>query len=105
MRKPPPKNMVRDVKVRLRKARRSSYISEPTSLDRALLVKPGDVLTASAKAKLRRITAAVKKSTDRIARERDRLRELVGDLESIAWDCDEATEDLNRAADALSRYL
>lgn len=41
----------------------------------------------------------------RIAKERDKLRELIDECESIYSDCDEAVDDIERAADALSRQL
>ena len=47
----------------------------------------------------------VNASKRRIAKERDRLRELIGELESIADDCDIAVDDLTSATDALSRLL
>jgi ABC-type transporter Mla subunit MlaD len=42
---------------------------------------------------------------DRIALERDKLRELIDEAETIVACCDEALDDLDRAADALSQYL
>lgn len=47
----------------------------------------------------------IERSKDKIAKERDRLRELIHEVESIADDCDEAATALETAADALSRYL
>lgn len=41
----------------------------------------------------------------RIAKERDRLRGLVSELDEIVSDCDDAVDCLDEATDALSRYL
>lgn len=41
----------------------------------------------------------------RIAAERDKLRDLISDAESIAYNCDEAIQDLDHAVDTLSQYL
>jgi ABC-type transporter Mla subunit MlaD len=51
------------------------------------------------------ILAQIKQAKARIAKERDKLRDLISDLDQIADDCDEAHYDLERAADALSRLL
>ena len=40
-----------------------------------------------------------------IAAERDKLRELINETESIIDDSSEAIEDLNRAVETLSKYL
>ena len=40
-----------------------------------------------------------------IAKERDKLRNLIDELEEIHSDCDEAVQDLESAADSLSRLL
>ena len=53
----------------------------------------------------KQILNAVKASKHRIQKERDKLLELIAELESIGDDCDEAADDLGRAADALSRLL
>lgn len=47
----------------------------------------------------------VKASKARISKERDKLRDLIDELESIAEDCDAAIDDLERAADAMSELL
>ena len=41
----------------------------------------------------------------RIAAERDKLRDIIDELQSIEEDCEESIDDLNRAADALRRLL
>jgi ABC-type transporter Mla subunit MlaD len=41
----------------------------------------------------------------RIAKERDRLRDITDELASICDDCDEAVDNMVNAADALSRLL
>ncbi len=53
-------------------------------------------------ATLQRQIEACKK---RIAAERDKLRELIDETDSIAGCCDDAIESLDYAADALSQYL
>lgn len=58
-------------------------------------------MPASKKQIIKSINAAKR----RIASERDKLRNLIADLDQVADDCDEAVEDLTRAADALSRLL
>ena len=47
----------------------------------------------------------VKAAKTRIAKERDKLRDLIDALSTIHDDCDEAVDDMERAADALSRVL
>lgn len=51
------------------------------------------------------ILTRVRQTKARIAKERDKLRDLIYDLAQIEDDCDEAADDLERAADALSRLL
>ena len=51
------------------------------------------------------IKKEIVKITDRISKDRDELRDLIGELEEIEASCDEAIEDLVRAADSLSEYL
>jgi hypothetical protein len=41
----------------------------------------------------------------KIAAERDKLRELVSEIDEIGDHCEEAVHDLERAADTLSQYL
>lgn len=45
----------------------------------------------------------LKQAQARVAKERDKLRELESDVAQIAEDCGEAHDDLERAIDALSR--
>lgn len=52
---------------------------------------------AIARRQLARLTA-------RIAKDRDALRELIEEMEPLKESCDEAVDDLERAADVLSRY-
>lgn len=40
-----------------------------------------------------------------IAKERDRIRDLISDMEQIENDCTEALDDFDHGADALSKYL
>jgi hypothetical protein len=47
--------------------------------------------------------ARLKAIQKEIGKQRDRLRDLVGTVEQIEQDCDEAIDDMDRAADALSR--
>lgn len=53
----------------------------------------------------KQVIARINAAMRRIADERDRLRELIAEAESISDDCDEACDDLKNAADALSRLL
>lgn len=41
----------------------------------------------------------------RIAKERDRIRDLIDEYASIKENCDEAIDDIERAADRLSELL
>lgn len=47
----------------------------------------------------------IEKTRDRIAKERDYLRNLINDTKSICDSCDEAIDYLDVAADKLSEYL
>lgn len=40
-----------------------------------------------------------------IAKDRDKLRDIIGDAETIADSCDSAVQDLGSAADSLSQYV
>lgn len=51
------------------------------------------------------LTRQIEACKTRIAAERDKLRELISDANSIADCCDEAVVDLDRAVDTLSQYL
>ena len=53
----------------------------------------------------RQILSRIKAAEKRIAQERDAIRALVEDMEQLQEDCTEAMDDLERAADALSRLL
>lgn len=48
---------------------------------------------------------AILRAKNRIAAERDKLRELLDEANSIADDCDLAVALLDDAADTLSKYL
>lgn len=41
----------------------------------------------------------------KITASRDKLRDLISEVSDICDDCDEAAEGLERATDALSKYL
>lgn len=47
----------------------------------------------------------INSSKEKLSAERDKLRDLILELESLADDCDEALEALNNAANALSQQL
>jgi RNase adaptor protein for sRNA GlmZ degradation len=47
----------------------------------------------------------IKKRMERIAKERDALRELLQDVESVIDSSDTAYRELERAVDRLSEYL
>ena len=49
--------------------------------------------------------AAIKHHTKEIGKHRDALREIISDAEEIAYTCDSAIDDLERATDTLSQYL
>jgi hypothetical protein len=51
------------------------------------------------------ILAKLESCKKRIAAERDKLRDLISELEDIAECCDVAHGDLESAADSLSEYL
>ena len=51
---------------------------------------------------LKSIMKQLEKHRDRISKERDSLRDVVLEYESLAEVCDTAIEDLNRAIDSLS---
>lgn len=48
---------------------------------------------------------AIEAEKAKISAARDKLREILDDVESITGDCAEAVESLEYAADALSRLL
>ena len=39
-----------------------------------------------------------------VGNERDKLREMIAELETLEWSCDSAMDDLQRAIDALSEH-
>jgi hypothetical protein len=53
----------------------------------------------------RSLLAQINGCKKRIAAERDKLRELIGDAQSIAECSDDAVSSLECAADTLSEYL
>ncbi len=55
--------------------------------------------------KVATIVRQVNATKERIGKDRDKLRELLDELEAIVSDADEATEHLEAAVDMLSRYL
>ena len=61
-----------------------------------------DVLDRKALAKVIR---DIDRAKARIAKERDKLDGLISEAEAIVSDSHEACDDLQRARDALSRYL
>lgn len=63
--------------------------------------KPANKRPPSIRQTIRRI----KQAQARIARERDRLDDLVAEASSVLDDCQEADEALATARDALSRLL
>jgi HPt (histidine-containing phosphotransfer) domain-containing protein len=40
-----------------------------------------------------------------VGKERDKLDELIGELEQLKWNCEEAYDNLQRARDALSELV
>lgn len=59
----------------------------------------------SKKRTLAMIQREIREAKKRIGAERDKLRDLVSELESIEESCDNAENALERAADYLSEYL
>jgi hypothetical protein len=55
--------------------------------------------------KLRKLLAAVEKEKAKIAASRDRLRDLVSDIEDIVQSADDALDSFNYGVDRLSEYL
>jgi len=53
----------------------------------------------------RSIVAQIEKHEQKVSQARDDLDEFIGGLENLRYDCEEALEDLNRARDALSRWV
>lgn len=51
------------------------------------------------------ILKQIEKTKNRLAKQRDELRELIDELESIEGSCVEAVQSLESAADSLSQYL
>lgn len=47
----------------------------------------------------------IKKRQEGVAKERDKLDEALDELTALREHCDEAWEDLQRARDALSRFV
>lgn len=63
------------------------------------------IQTRPRKRTVKTLEAQIVKCKDNIARERDKLRELISEVREIEESCDEALDGLERAADALSQYL
>lgn len=63
------------------------------------------IQTRPHKRTVKTLEAQIAKCKANISKERDKLRELVSEVTSIAETCDEALDGLERAADALSQYL
>lgn len=53
----------------------------------------------------KRIAARIEKHEIALAKERDKLDELIAHLSQLRDDCDEAIDDLQRARDALSKFV
>ena len=64
-----------------------------------------NVLHGDVSRRIRRLERDLKKCSDRIAKERNRLRELVSEYQSIEESCDDALDMIERAADKLSELL
>lgn len=57
------------------------------------------------KAQWTRTISQIAKRQDAVGKERDKLDELISDLQSLKDDCDEAFDALQTARDALSRLV
>lgn len=58
-----------------------------------------------AKRSVASLTKQIEACKERIAKERDKLRDLVHEVNEIVDNCDEAHRDLEHAVDTLSQYL
>ena len=47
----------------------------------------------------------IQKRMDAVGKERDKLDDLISELEHLKWNCEEAYENLQRARDALSELV
>ena len=54
---------------------------------------------------IRALLKNLEASKDRIAKERNKLRDLIAEYEDIEDDCSNAIDNMNAAADALSEIL
>jgi hypothetical protein len=52
-----------------------------------------------------KILKQIQRSKERLSDERDKLRDLINELEEYEGSADEALDHLERAADAISQYL
>lgn len=63
------------------------------------------ILSLPTRNRLRKLVKAVEAEKAKIAKSRDRLRELASEIEGINESVEEGLEDIDRGLDALSRYL
>ena len=56
-------------------------------------------------AQARKIIKQIEKHERAVAKARDDLDDYIGTLDQLRGDCDEAWDDLQRARDALSRFV
>jgi ABC-type transporter Mla subunit MlaD len=62
-------------------------------------------LSMSARRQITRLEKQLEQCAANIARERDRMRELLSDYESLAQNCDDATSLIQEAVDKLSELV
>ncbi len=55
--------------------------------------------------KIKKVIKQIKKRENAVAKERDKLDELISELGDLREDCDEAWENLQSARDALSELV
>lgn len=63
------------------------------------------VITPAVARRVASLKEKIKRSCQRVAKERDLLRSYISDIEAIADCCDDAVTDIEAGVDRLSEYL
>jgi uncharacterized coiled-coil DUF342 family protein len=63
------------------------------------------ILSPRDAARFKQVVKKIETEKAKIAQSRDKLRDYTSEIEAIVCDASEALDDLERATDALSRYL
>lgn len=71
----------------------------------AVIAAPVSPLAAATRRKVVELNKELLATGDTIAKQRDRLRELLEEYEAIAHDCDDALVDIETAVSKLSKLL